>query len=65
MLGNFHPIEIESIEVINILWTKENSNTAHSLVKLPSMLPGSSFQPEQNNSKQLILQQDAQITKET
>ena len=46
------------------MWTKENSNTANSPTKLPSMSSESSFQPEQNNLKPSILLQDAQIQQE-
>ena len=64
MIGKLQPIEIEEIEISNVSWTKENSNTANSPVAVKSMPPESSFQPEQNNSKQLILLQNAQILQE-
>ena len=48
----------------NVLWTKENSNTANTPAELPRMSFESSFQPGHNNSKQSILLQDAQIPQE-
>ena len=59
--GKLEPIEIENIEVSNVSWTKENMNTSDIPIELSSMLPESSFQPEQNGLKQLILLEDAQI----
>ena len=55
VIGKLQPIEIEDIEISNVSWTKEHLNTRNSLVELPGMLPASSFQPDQNNLKQLIL----------
>ena len=54
MLGTLHPIASENIEVGNILWTTEDYHIANSPAELLGMLPESSFQPEQNNSMQLI-----------
>ena len=59
MLGTLHPIDSENIEVRNESWNKENSNTANSPTELLSVLSESHFQPEQINSKQWILLQDA------
>ena len=64
MLGTLHPIESKNTEVSNVSWTKENTNTANSAVELLSISPESSIQPGQNNLKQMILQQDAQIPQE-
>ena len=50
-----HPIDSENTEVSNVLWTKENANTANNPGELLSMPPSSGFQPEQDNLKQLIL----------
>ena len=52
MIGKLQPIEIEDIEVSNMSWTKENTNTANSPAELPNLLPESSFQSQQNNLKQ-------------
>ena len=64
LLGTLHPIPSEHIKVSNILWTKGNTNTADSPTELLNMPPESSFQPEQNNSKQLMLLQDIHIPQE-
>ena len=64
MIGKLQPIETEIIEGSNISGTKENTNTANSLVQLPSMPPESSFQQEQINSKQSILLQIVEIPQE-
>ena len=44
IIGKLQPIEIEDIEFSNVSWTKENTDTINSPVKLPSMPPESSFQ---------------------
>ena len=64
IIGKLQPIEKEDIEVRNVSWTKDDTDTANSIVKLPSMLPESSFQPELNNAKQSVVLQDAQIPQE-
>ena len=64
MLGTLHPIDSEKIEVSNISQTKENTNTANNLAYLLCIPLESSFQAEQNNSKQSILLQDTQIQQE-
>ena len=61
VIGKLQPLEIENIEINIVSWTKENYKTAISSVELPNMQPESSFQLEQNGSKQLMLLQDAQI----
>ena len=48
----------------NVSQTQENSITAIHLVELLSIPAESSFQLEQNASKQLILLQDAEIAEE-
>ena len=55
IIGKLQPIEIEDIEVSDVLWTKDDTNTSNSPVKLPSMLPYSCFKPEHNNIKQTIV----------
>ena len=64
IIGKLQAIEIEDIEVSNISWTKDNADTANSLVELLSMLPESRVQPEHSNLKQLIILQDAQLQQE-
>ena len=62
--GNLQPIEIENIEVSNVSWTKENSNTTNSPAEHPAMPPESRVQPEQNNLKQSIILHYTQIPQE-
>ena len=64
MIRKLEPIEIEEMKLSSILWSKGNTNTANSLMELQSMSPESSFQSEQNTSKQLILNRMHKIPQE-
>ena len=65
MLVALYLIDSDNIEVSNVSWTRENSNTANSPAKLLRVSPESNFPPEQNNLKQFILQWDASIPQDT
>ena len=62
--GKLQPIKSEDIEVSNILWTKDDTDTTHSPVELLNRSHESSFQQEHNNTKHSIGLQVAQIPQE-
>ena len=64
IIEKLQPIELEDIEVSNISWTKDDTDTTNSPAELPCMPPESSFQPGHNNTKQSVGLQDAQIPQE-